>query len=312
MNAAAGAKGRIADVTGRVRDPAKTRTLVTPEGIALSVQIASSGARAGALTIDIVIIMLTLILGTIFLGVLGFQISGDEGGSAGIGVVILWFIFVFLLRNFYFTAFELSPRGATWGKRLMGIRVASRDGGRLTTEAVIARNLLRDVELFLPLMFMMSNAMLGDGAGWGAAAGMAWIAIFLFLPFFNKDRLRGGDMIAGTWVIETPRLKLASLVAESEAARGISVATGARYEFSAAELGHYGEYELQTLEKVLRQGEEAALVSVAEAICTKIGWNAGTGDERAFLEAYYTQLRASLEAKMRFGKRRASKFEDQI
>ena len=51
-----------------------------------------------------------------------------------------------------------------------------------------------------------------------------------------------------------------------------------------------------------------ALVSVHEAICRKIGWNPGAGDERAFLEAYYPQLRARLEAGMRMGKRKASKY----
>ena len=48
--------------------------------------------------------------------------------------------------------------------------------------------------------------------------------------------------------------------------------------------------------------------TVAETICAKIGWSAGQGDERAFLEAYYTQLRARLERDMRFGKRKADKY----
>ena len=39
------------------------------------------------------------------------------------------------------TIFEMGPRGATPGKRLLKMRVASRDGGRLTPEAVVARNL---------------------------------------------------------------------------------------------------------------------------------------------------------------------------
>ena len=45
-----------------------------------------------------------------------------------------------------------------------------------------------------------------------------------------------------------------------------------------------------------------------EAICRKIGWDPGHGDERAFLEAYYTQLRARLETNLRMGKRKADKF----
>ena len=51
-----------------------------------------------------------------------------------------------------------------------------------------------------------------------------------------------------------------------------------------------------------------ALAAVQEAICRKIGWDPGAGDERAFLEAFYAQLRERLEADMRFGKRKADKF----
>jgi hypothetical protein len=62
------------------------------------------------------------------------------------------------------------------------------------------------------------------------------------------------------------------------------------------------------LERVLRDGREEALAEVAATICAKIGWSAGSGDERAFLEAYYTQLRERLERGMRFGQRKADKF----
>ena len=51
-----------------------------------------------------------------------------------------------------------------------------------------------------------------------------------------------------------------------------------------------------------------ALEAVHATICRKIGWNPGAGDERAFLEAFYAQLRAKLEGDMRFGKRKADKF----
>jgi uncharacterized RDD family membrane protein YckC len=56
----------------------------------------------------------------------------------------------FMLRTFWFIGFELGSRAATPGKRLMGIRVVARDGGRLTADAVVARNLIRELELFLP------------------------------------------------------------------------------------------------------------------------------------------------------------------
>src|SRR3546814_18926962 len=66
-------------------------------------------------------------------------------------MVSIWMLGGFLLRNFWFIGFELGQRAATPGKRLMGIRVVARAGGRLTADAVVARNLIRELELFLPL-----------------------------------------------------------------------------------------------------------------------------------------------------------------
>jgi uncharacterized RDD family membrane protein YckC len=230
-------------------------------------------------------------------------------------LAVIWIAAMFLFRNAYFLFFELGPRGATPGKRITGIRIAARDGGRLTAEMVIARNLLRDIELFLPLVFIASASDGGDSGAAGMAA-LAWFLIFAFFPFFNKDRLRAGDIIAGTWVVEAPKRKL-------EAAMSAQVKAGARagaapaeaavkYRFGDAELSVYGEYELQTLERVLRENRPDALRQVYEAICKKIGWTHGEGrvggDEYAFLDAYYTQLRARLEAGMRMGKRKADKF----
>jgi hypothetical protein len=169
---------------------------------------------------------------------------------------------------------------------------------------VLARNLIRDIELFLPLS-ALGNLQQDGALGWLA---LGWFLVFALFPFFNRDRLRAGDIIAGTWVIEAPRRKLATAMSLGAAATsGTSTATGASYRFSDAELMVYGEYELQTLERVLREDRGEALVAVHEAICRKIGWNPGAGDERAFLEAYYTQLRARLEAGMRMGRRKADK-----
>lgn len=289
------------------------RYMLTPEGIALPLTIASRGARVGALVLDFVIITVGMLAITLLLfwtlGDLIEQLMAgmeDEIGGAAelIGVILI--LFGFLARYGYFLGFELGPRGATPGKRIVGIRVAARDGGQLRAEAVIARNLLRDIELFLPLVFLQvapTGAM-----GSAGIAGMIWFLIFMGFPFFNRDAMRAGDVIAGTWVVETPRRNLAQTLSTQSAADGASQVTGARYSFGEAELSVYGEQELQTLERVLRGGEENALAAVHAAICRKIGWEPGSGDERAFLTAFYAQLRAKLEGDMRFGKRKRDKY----
>ena len=290
----------------------RRRIVVTPEGIALPFIVGARSARAGALIIDYLIIIVTvvavsLLLGWTFRGLID-QIDqpGQLGGAAEF-IFIIYIIFLFLARYGYFLAFEMGRRGATPGKRLVGVRVAARDGGRLTAEAVIARNLLRDIEIFLPLVFLFT-APSGESGPAGVAA-LAWFLVFMLFAVFNRDAMRAGDLVAGTWVVEAPRKTLAAALSTEGAARkGASDVTGAEYKFGEEELAVYGEYELQTLERVLRDGKSEAIAAVAETICRKIGWNPGAGDERAFLEAFYAQLRARLEGGMRFGKRKANKF----
>lgn len=285
--------------------------MVTPEGVALPLTIASRANRAGALMLDFLLLVLgtiTLTVALIFIATGTFVEAGLDGmpGSAEF-LFVFWALMWFITWNGYFMFFEMGPRGATPGKRIVGVRVASRDGDRLSPEAVVARNLLRDIELFVPLVLILS-APSGSGglAGWAAAA---WFLVFLLFPLFNKDAMRAGDVIAGTWVVDAPKHTLVdTLSTQGAAAAGSSAVTGVQYIFGDSELCVYGEYELQVLERVLRDDKPEAIDAVAETICRKIGWNPGAGDERAFLEAFYAQLRARLETDMRFGKRKADKF----
>jgi uncharacterized RDD family membrane protein YckC len=291
----------------------RQRTLITPEGIPVPITVASRRSRVGALALDFLIIIIgtigiLLVISFVADGLLEEALDAAEDSVSGASefLFILIVLLIFLARYGYFLSFELGPRGATLGKRAVGIRVAARAGGRLTPEAIIARNLLRDIELFMPLIFLMS-APTGEAGRFGIAA-MIWFLVFMAFPFFNKDALRAGDIIAGTWVVEAPRTQLADALSTQGAARGASDVTGVRYQFGDAELGVYGEHELQTLERMLRESQPEALSAVHGTICRKIGWDPGAGDERAFLEAFYAQLRAKLEGDMRFGKRKADKF----
>jgi hypothetical protein len=159
---------------------------------------------------------------------------------------------------------------------------------------------MRDAEVFIPLFYLLSG-LAGSTGVTGVAAGI-WLAIFVFFPCFNRDALRAGDLIAGTWVVEAERHALPEVLSLAED-------RSATYRFGEAELSIYGEHELQVLEAVLRQGSPEAQRQVMETICRKIGWEAGAGDETAFLEAFYAALRAHLEGRMRFGQRKKDKFD---
>ena len=287
----------------------RQRQLLTPEGLVLPITVASRSSRAGALLLDLIIIIVGLITFFAVLGVIGFGILGSEGLGRAVGnpvielIQVLLVMLLFLSRYGYFLYFELGPRAATPGKRLMGIRVAARPvagetGGRLTAEMVIARNLVRDVEVFIPAFFLLGG---GQDAGVAGMAAFVWLMVFVLFPCFNKDSLRAGDLVAGTWVVEAKHAKLQSAMSLAPDRR-------TEYRFGTAELSVYGEHELQVLEGVLRQDNPQALREVADAICRKIGWQLGAGDEREFLETFYAALRGHLESGMRFGKRKADKF----
>ncbi|MGJ8536229.1 MAG: RDD family protein, partial [Parasphingopyxis sp.] len=108
------------------------RTLITPEGVDLRLKLATAGQRAGAFILDFLLLIAILVVFSIAviaagLGTLG---TGSVDGMEIVGVI--WLLGFFLLRNFYFIAFEMGRRSATLGKRIMGLRVVARDGGRLT------------------------------------------------------------------------------------------------------------------------------------------------------------------------------------
>jgi len=301
----------------RLRGSGRDRVLVTPEGIELPITIASKGARAGALILDLVFVTLLQVLTTFLLasiafgGMAAFLEAGENSGGLGAieFLLVIWIIAMFLFRNAWFLFFELGPRGATPGKRIAGIRVAARDGGRLSVEMVIARNLLRDIELFLPIVFVASASEEGGGAA--GLAAFAWFMVFALFPFWNKDRLRAGDIVAGTWVVEQPKRKLEAAMSAAQAqasARTGETEPQHAFRFTDEELQVYGEYELQTLERILRENRRESLEKVHQTIAAKIGRSDGQGEERQFLDAYYNQLRARLEAGMRLGERKADKF----
>ena len=81
------------------------------------------------------IILVTLIVGTIVIGFLGGAHARSEL------LQILWLIGAFVLCNGWFILFEMGGRGATSGKRLLGLRVihADRSATRRSTSTAFMR-----------------------------------------------------------------------------------------------------------------------------------------------------------------------------
>ncbi|MFL9842635.1 RDD family protein [Sphingomonas sp. ST-64] len=283
------------------RPSRRERELVTPEGAVLRLRLGSAAARAGAFTIDAAIMLATLIALT-FLAI--WLLTSSLTNSAG---AMIWLLGFFLLRNFYFTLFESGTRAATLGKRILKLRVVARDGGRLTGGAILARNLMREVEVFLPLMFLISARFEGFSNRWLTLFGFGWTAIFMLMPLFNRDRLRAGDLLAGTWVVENERPVIAPDLLADTAPEQLD-----RYAFTPDELAAYGQFEIQRLADALHRDDPDTITTIAGVIRRKIGRHDGGGnraEDRAYLEAYYAAARLHLERRLLFGKRKRDKFD---
>jgi uncharacterized RDD family membrane protein YckC len=275
------------------------RHILTPEGVPLTVELANHGERISAFLLDLLFWFLLTI--AVYIPIILFGLYTQE---TLIALSIAMFI-SFLVRNFYFIYFEIAWRGATPGKRLLGLRVIDRKGGPLQPSAVIARNLTREIEAFIPIGILMTG---GRGAGgainWESFAIAVWLLFFAALPLINRDRLRGGDMIAGTMLIALPKRVLLNDLVEQPA----------KFKFTEPQLRAYGAFELQVLEELLRRPETSkemqVLTEVCEKICHKIGWLTPVppSDTVLFLREFYTAERAFLEREQLYGKARADKF----
>lgn len=282
----------------------RVKEVVTPEGVPIRFAVALAGDRAAAFLLDQV--FMVLVLAAVGLGVGGLDLAGlPVGGDLALAILVLaWF----LVRTFYFAFFELTWQGQTPGKRRLRLRAVDARGGPLSAEAIIARNLTRELEIFLPAIALFSPDALFPGApGWSRLGALVWMLLFGLLPLFNRDRLRVGDLVAGTIVIRTPD---AVLLEDLSATRPAAVAP---VPFTDAQLDVYGVYELQVLEQVLRgrgaAGNADAVRTVAGTIRQKIAWDGPLLADEPFLEAFYAALRGRLERRLLLGKRRESKHD---
>lgn len=142
------------------------------EGVEIRLRIAGPVLRANAYLIDLLIRIAITILTGIGLSIAGIAI----GHRVAEGLMLLiWFF----LAWWYPVLFEAGKRGATPGKRSMGLRVIQPSGAPITLGQSIIRNFLRFVD-GMPLITY----------GFGLASCLA-----------TKRFQRLGDLAAGTVVV---------------------------------------------------------------------------------------------------------------
>jgi uncharacterized RDD family membrane protein YckC len=141
------------------------REVSTPELIELRVHCAGPVPRALAWLLDALIRM-----GIFLVAVMVLQFFGRFGG----GIVLLLY---FGLEWLYPVFFEVLGKGATPGKRALGLRVLHQDGSPVGWGASLIRNLLRAAD-FLPFFYVFG----------------------LLSMLLTTEFRRIGDIVAGTIV----------------------------------------------------------------------------------------------------------------
>lgn len=282
--------------------------VLPPEGVPVRFVVAGLGARVGAQLTDLLISVLALV---------AFLVVAGYAGASWSAIGVFGALGFFAIRVPYYIATELLWNGQTLGKRMLKLRVIAADGRGLTAQSVVVRNLMKEFEVFVPGTALLTLPGLGllDGT-----VLTLWILGLLLVPRMNRRRQRIGDIIAGTYVIRDPVAVLLPDIAVQQTER--HGARSERFRFAAHHLDHYGRFELQTLERVLRSAEPSRqshvaanryrrnLIEIARKVVHKIQYpeRVRDGEAEEFLRAFYAAQRAYLEQRRLFGESREDKF----
>lgn len=144
------------------------QTIELAEGIEIHLRAAGPFLRFLAYLLDLMAELGILLLFGFLIGLM----SPAFGGNVSAGV---WMLGFFVIWWFYHVIFELSPWGATPGKKAFGLRVVDESGSSITLGASMVRNFIRGVEIFFPFLALV--------------------------PFFHPRFQRLGDLAAGSLVV---------------------------------------------------------------------------------------------------------------
>ncbi|WP_346906480.1 RDD family protein [uncultured Roseibium sp.] len=297
---------KISLLRRKKKDRPSPDILMPPEGVPLTLPVAGVGVRFAAQITDVLITTIGSICLLVLLSALNLTTPRT--------IVAIGALLFFVIRVPYYVIAELGWNGQTLGKRLMKIKVVSHDGGPLTAHALVLRNLMKEAEIFLPATLLLT---LNTATPFASIASLAWITMGLMVPILNRYRRRLGDIMAGTHVIHLPvPVLLKDLAAETP----VVTEDRKKITFLSHQLDHYGAFELQTLEALLRaqsqrptagaeQQRQATIETIVEKIRKKIGYAdpVPPADRLRFLQAFYNAQREHLEQRQLFGDRRENK-----
>ena len=173
-------------------------TIQGATGVDVVLNIAGSGSRSYAFIIDWHIRAGLVLVLWLLAYLLTIPVSTLFSDGANPWIILLILLPAILIYAFYHPVLELLMRGQTPGKRMAGIRIVTRDGGIPGAGAILIRNIFRLIDS-LP----------------------AFYVIGLTTTIFSKQRVRIGDMAAGTLLVidessgEASIKRMQSITAES-------------------------------------------------------------------------------------------------
>jgi uncharacterized RDD family membrane protein YckC len=170
--------------------------------IDLSFGAAPFHRRLFAWILDIVVIIFYIFV--VFRFIESLVRSGVFADDSDEGVWAL-IMFLFLPALTYHLICELIMNGQSVGKRLMGLRVVTENGGRPAISQYIIRWLIRTSDYMVILILLYAPTMSGVNLGffWQIAAAFALLITDIILVNTSKKHQRLGDMLAHTLLIRT-------------------------------------------------------------------------------------------------------------
>ncbi|GAB3006093.1 RDD family protein [Niabella terrae] len=182
-------------------------SIPTSFNISLDFEVPGFGRRLVALAIDMTVQFIYFLLASRILNSLkGLRFDADSGfNDWAWGLIILVPVFL------YHIVLEVATNGQSTGKKIMGIRVVSTNGGRPSLSQLLIRWLLRvsDLWVFLLLLiiiYVMAGVEVND-ALLLIFFGMGFLLTDIILVAATSKAQRIGDMLAQTILIRTGKVE---------------------------------------------------------------------------------------------------------
>lgn len=156
--------------------------------------------RLFAWLIDIIIQIFYIIVAVRLLSWMAADAQGDENSNTRIWALGLLFFLPVLL---YHVILEITMDGQSIGKKLLGIKVVSENGGKPSIGQFIIRWMIRtsDYTLLIIIILIPYAQIFGPQVYWGVAGAIALLIADLVLVNTKKQQ-RLGDILAHTVLID--------------------------------------------------------------------------------------------------------------